>query len=263
MKYQSLKDMILGAMVATLIVGAAPTAFAKVSEMNIPVNFNNIKVVINGKELKTDKEPFTYEGTTYLPVRAVAEVVGKDVNWDSKTQTVTLNDRNQSNQEDTSATNNSVDKSYSRTTPAPVGVEQTYTSNSKYSTSHTTTIKIVESYRGSSAWSKIKDANMFNDEPPAGKEYILVKVKAYVKSVKDDKAVNFSSYDFTPFSGSNSEYSRASVVEPDPEFGGSVYAGGSTEGYIAFLVDKSDTSPKVVFGEDYNGTGGIWFSITK
>lgn len=95
MKYQRLKDMILGAMVATLIVGAAPTAFAKVSEMNIPVSFNNIKVVIDGKKLKTDKEPFTYEGTTYLPVRAVAEAVGKDVNWDSKTQTVTLGEESQ------------------------------------------------------------------------------------------------------------------------------------------------------------------------
>lgn len=90
MKYQRLKDMILGAMVAILIGGSAPTAFAKVSKMNIPVSFNNIKVVIDGKELKTDKEPFTYEGTTYLPVRAVAEAVGKDVVWDSATQTVTL-----------------------------------------------------------------------------------------------------------------------------------------------------------------------------
>ncbi len=90
MKYHRLKDMVLGAIVATLIVGVAPTAFAKVSKMNIPVSFNNIKVVIDGKELKTDKEPFTYEGITYLPVRAVAEAVGKDVKWDSTTQTVTL-----------------------------------------------------------------------------------------------------------------------------------------------------------------------------
>lgn len=95
MKYQRLKNMILGAMVATLIVGTAPTAFAKESKMNIPVSFNNIKVIIDGKELKTDKEPFTYEGTTYLPVRAVAEAVGKDVKWDSKTQTVILGEVSQ------------------------------------------------------------------------------------------------------------------------------------------------------------------------
>lgn len=95
MKYQRLKDMIMVAMVATLIVGTAPNAFAKESKINIPISFNNIKVVIDGKELKTDKEPFTYEGTTYLPVRAVAEAVGKDVKWDSKTQTVILGEASQ------------------------------------------------------------------------------------------------------------------------------------------------------------------------
>ena len=56
----------------------------------VPVNYNDIKVTVDGEELKTDKEPFIYEGTTYLPVRAVAEAVGKEVGWDSATKTVTL-----------------------------------------------------------------------------------------------------------------------------------------------------------------------------
>ena len=34
--------------------------------------------------------PITYQGTTYLPVRAVAGLVGLDVNWDQATQTVEL-----------------------------------------------------------------------------------------------------------------------------------------------------------------------------
>lgn len=37
-----------------------------------------------GKEI----EPFIYNGTTYLPVKAVGEAVGKDVTWDSATSTV-------------------------------------------------------------------------------------------------------------------------------------------------------------------------------
>ena len=37
-----------------------------------------------------EKEPFIYDGTTYLPVRAVGEAVGKTVGWDGKTNTVTL-----------------------------------------------------------------------------------------------------------------------------------------------------------------------------
>ena len=37
-------------------------------------------------------EPFIYEGTTYLPVRAVSEALGKNVSWDSETKTVMVTD---------------------------------------------------------------------------------------------------------------------------------------------------------------------------
>lgn len=91
MKLQKAKDILTGAIVATLLLGTIPTAFAKVSDMTIPVSYKNIKIVIDGQELKTDKEPFIYDGTTYLPVRAVGEAVSKVVGWDGATNTVTLN----------------------------------------------------------------------------------------------------------------------------------------------------------------------------
>ncbi len=90
MKFQRLKDMIFGAVVASMVLGSGTVAFAKVANMNIPVSFSNIKIMIDGKQLNTSKEPFTYNGTTYLPVRAVAEAVGKDVTWDGATKTVYL-----------------------------------------------------------------------------------------------------------------------------------------------------------------------------
>ena len=55
MKFQRMKDVCLGATVAALVMGAAPAAYAKVANMDIPVMFNNIKIVVDGKELKTDK----------------------------------------------------------------------------------------------------------------------------------------------------------------------------------------------------------------
>lgn len=95
MKFQRMKDVCLGATVAALVMGAAPAAYAKVANMDIPVMFNNIKIVVDGKELKTDKEPFIYEGTTYLPVRAVGEAVGKNVTWDAVSKTVILGETEQ------------------------------------------------------------------------------------------------------------------------------------------------------------------------
>lgn len=95
MKFQRMKDVCLGATVAVLVMGAAPAAYAKVANIDIPVMFNNIKIVVDGKELKTDKEPFIYEGTTYLPVRAVGEAVGKNVTWDAASKTVILGETEQ------------------------------------------------------------------------------------------------------------------------------------------------------------------------
>lgn len=90
MKFQRIRDIAMGAMVAALVVGTAPTAFAKVANMSIPVQYNNIKVVVDGNQLSTSKEPFIYDGITYLPLRAVAEAVGMNVSWDAATKTANL-----------------------------------------------------------------------------------------------------------------------------------------------------------------------------
>jgi len=90
MKTQRIKDMITGSLITAMIIGGCSTAFAKVSKMNISVNFKDIKVNVDGKELVTEKEPFIYDGTTYLPIKAVGEAIGKQVSWDSDTNTVIL-----------------------------------------------------------------------------------------------------------------------------------------------------------------------------
>ena len=41
---------------------------------------------VNGDEV----HPILYSGTTYLPVRAIGELMGKNVNWDASTRTVSL-----------------------------------------------------------------------------------------------------------------------------------------------------------------------------
>ena len=41
---------------------------------------------VNGDEV----HPILYSGTTYLPIRAIGELMGKNVNWDAATRTVSL-----------------------------------------------------------------------------------------------------------------------------------------------------------------------------
>ncbi len=72
------------------------TAFAasNLRTAMIEANYMDIKLVVDGVEVTPKDangktvEPFASEGTTYLPVRAVADALGKDVTWDGENKTV-------------------------------------------------------------------------------------------------------------------------------------------------------------------------------
>lgn len=81
-------------LVALLVIVFTATVFASSRSETIPVSYNNIKVYVDQKltNLKDANgntvEPFIYNGTTYLPVRAVSEALGKEVEWDQNTKSV-------------------------------------------------------------------------------------------------------------------------------------------------------------------------------
>jgi len=82
-------------LVMGLVIAMIPTlASASTGTQNLLVTYSNIKLYVDGT-LITPKdpngnivEPFIYNGTTYLPVRAVSQALGKTVNWDGKTSSV-------------------------------------------------------------------------------------------------------------------------------------------------------------------------------
>lgn len=84
-------------MVLSLAFGAGATA----REEMIKAEFADIKIVMDGQQLTPKDangktvEPFIWNGTTYLPVRAVGAAVGKDVSWDGDTKTVYLGAKEQ------------------------------------------------------------------------------------------------------------------------------------------------------------------------
>jgi hypothetical protein len=50
-----------------------------------------IQLVVNGALVKTDVPPKVIDGRTLVPIRAVAEALKADVQWDAHAQTVTVN----------------------------------------------------------------------------------------------------------------------------------------------------------------------------
>jgi len=58
----------------------------------IDATFRDIKVYYNNQQKTMAQEPFIYNNSVYLPVRAVSELVGKDVQWDSSKNGVYVSD---------------------------------------------------------------------------------------------------------------------------------------------------------------------------
>ncbi len=87
------KGFVIGVILTSLIVSVMPTMAEKVTK-SAELLYNNIKVVIDGKQADLKDvngnavDPFIIDGTTYLPVRAVANALDKAVSWDGATQTV-------------------------------------------------------------------------------------------------------------------------------------------------------------------------------
>ncbi|MBS6215725.1 MAG: PepSY domain-containing protein [Clostridiales bacterium] len=76
-------------MAGVLALGMA--AGAAVARQKITAELRpDITVKVNGTVQDLDKDAISYNGSTYLPVRAIGEAVGMDVNWDGETQTVSL-----------------------------------------------------------------------------------------------------------------------------------------------------------------------------
>ena len=258
MKRKSLRTYAAGFLSAVLLLTLATSALAAY-QTQATLDYTGIQITLNGQAVvPTDAsgepvEPFALNGTTYLPVRAVANALGLNVEWEQATQTVKLTST-------TPVTSTTPSGTYGRLSPAPIGTAQSVNVSNileKYNAS----VVVLETVRGEKAWNMVKAANQFNSAPKAGMEYIVAKVRVSINSVSEDKAISLSEFSFDTYSSDNVEYDTASVVDPDPAFSGNVFAGGTLEGYITVQVGISDPSPKLVFGAGYDGSGGIWFSL--
>ncbi|MGE4213814.1 MAG: Ltp family lipoprotein [Anaerotignaceae bacterium] len=93
MKKHDFKVFTAGVMATVLTMGGTTLAFSETARKNLVAEYNNIKIYVDGKLVQTSAEPFVVNGTTYLPVRAVGEAVGKSVTWDGATQSVYLGEK--------------------------------------------------------------------------------------------------------------------------------------------------------------------------
>ncbi|UZE92654.1 MAG: DUF4352 domain-containing protein [Methanosarcinales archaeon] len=100
-------------------------------------------------------------------------------------------------------------------------------------------ITVLDVERGETVWQELYAANMFNEEPKQGFEYLLTKVRAAHTSGESSTYV--SSFSFNAYAESVG-YDSAFVVLPKdrPGLDGvDLMPGGQTEGWICFEVPKN------------------------
>jgi len=91
MKKGIIKPVITTALAAGILTGGAVYAADGGIQKTIQVVMNGINLVVDGQTIFA--ENILYNGTTYVPVKAVAESLGKEVKWDAKTNTVEIADK--------------------------------------------------------------------------------------------------------------------------------------------------------------------------
>ena len=100
-----MKNFFKGLIVGMLMITILTSTILAASGVTIEVLTNQINVSLNGTVVGKANENYTlsngnevpysilYQGTTYLPLRKVAETLDMEVTWDGNTQTAGLNEK--------------------------------------------------------------------------------------------------------------------------------------------------------------------------
>jgi hypothetical protein len=63
--------------------------------LNADIKIKNDNILFTATDVNSNIVlPISYNGTTYLPIRAISELFNKEVNWNNDTQTITITDNN-------------------------------------------------------------------------------------------------------------------------------------------------------------------------
>lgn len=91
----SFKSFCAGVLCTSMIFSCGVTAYASYKK-TATLDYLGIKIMVDGQQITPKNasgktvEPFAIDGTTYLPVRAVSNALGMNVDWNAATKSVVI-----------------------------------------------------------------------------------------------------------------------------------------------------------------------------
>ena len=80
------RDIFIGILIGCMIMATPVLADSILTQIDVVLNGVNVQV--NGEDVEVDS--ILYNNSTYLPMRKVAELVGKDIKWNDETKTANI-----------------------------------------------------------------------------------------------------------------------------------------------------------------------------
>jgi hypothetical protein len=90
MKTRKIRKLPLLIAVVMLVLAFSTTGFASYVTKTIQANYRNVTVFVNGAQKNLKSEPFIVDGTTYVPLRDVAEIMGSTVAFNPATYRIDI-----------------------------------------------------------------------------------------------------------------------------------------------------------------------------
>lgn len=261
----------MGLLVATLLMNVA---LGETVKKTIEVVYNSVNLTVNGKKVYADN--ILYNGTTYVPLRAISEMLGKEVGWDQATFTASINDKKDEGLKKEEIKEEGNTSVTSKQNPARMNEKQIitkkdYKGNLEYKIEFTMTdlvsgqnaLNILldkDEYlvTGVSKSGYLNDKKWTDDE-----EFIMAKFKLKVIETKDNKSKLFTTVSFEHVGKDNVFYNSVYDINHPRNLETflykDIYPGGEVGGWIIFKVNKNDNKVVTVFEKDR--TSETWFDL--
>lgn len=239
----------------TLILAFTIAINADSITQTIEVTLNSINLTVNGEIVEADT--ILYEGTTYVPLRTVSEMLDKDVTWDATTKTAGIMDKVQETKNEEPVKEEPVKEELkdeepvvdatlgTRSNPVPIGEKFVVESSSMFYGDFKLAITVNEVLRGSEAENKVIKTNPYNNPSGSSNEYIIPNIT--VELIDVDESIDyynkygFDDYHFTYVNDSGKEYDELNYVVLENNLTGtSIYKGGTATGDDLELIAEGE-----------------------